>query len=199
MSIYKKLATIQCNLLNVNIKKSGHNRHKNFKYHELEDLIPPIFEECMKQELTLMFTFVDNAAILKLKDWNGKDEISVRITQPELVIPEKNPNNQLIQAVGANVTYLKRYLLINTFLITEKEVIDSDNVASSAEKVTFKETSEPKSNIDVPSLIKEAKEKLVKKGVEPTNKAIKNQVRTLKTYSVADRRAINEYFKREGL
>ena len=175
MSIYKKLATIQCNLLKKDIKKSGYNKHKNFHYHELEDLIPPIFEECMKQEITLVFTFVENAAILKLHDWNSKDEISVRITQPELVVPEKNPNNKLIQDCGANVTYLKRYLLVNTFLITEKEVIDSDNGGDVASSAGTKNTNKSKSSkkkeeevkeVPIGKLTLEARDKLVKGGID---------------------------------
>ena len=179
-NIYQKLANIQCALLKKDIKKSGYNKHKGFKYHELEDLIPPIFEECMKQEVTLVFTFVENAAILKIRDWNGKDEISVRITSPELVVPEKNPNNQLIQAVGANVTYLKRYLLVNTFLITESELIDSSvgNDASSAEKKqTAKKTpkketpkkepvEEVKSNLNYDKLYETAMTDLKKRGLD---------------------------------
>ena len=199
MSIYKKLATVQCELLKKHIKKSGYNNHKRFDYYELEDLIPPIFEECMKQELTLVFTFVENAAILKIRDWNGKDEISVRVTVPDLVIPDKNPNNALIQAVGANSTYLKRYLLVNTFLIMEKEVIDSDN---SKDNTTSKENaSSAKDNevadINIEGLITEANETLLKKGVsesEITPRALKRQVMKM-VHTPPERRAVNNYFK----
>lgn len=196
MSIYKKLAHIQCELLKKDIPKSGKNNHKGFRYHELEDLIPPIFEECMKQELTLVFTFVENAAVLKLRDWNSKDEISVRVTTPELVIPEKNPNNQLIQAVGANVTYLKRYLLVNTFLITEKEVIDSDNPSKKSEPV--KEVAD----VNVPLLLVEAEKKLKSKGVEDkdiTPQTLKMTVRKLQKWNPSEMRAINNYFKENDL
>lgn len=209
MSIYKKLAHIQCELLKKDIKKSGYNQHKHFKYHELEDLIPPIFEECMKQELTLVFTFVENATVLKLRDWNGKDEISVRITQPELVVPEKNPNNQLIQAVGANATYLKRYLLVNTFLITGEEVIDSDGNASSAVNQSKNETSDKPDKKEEPEvadlpmgkLVLEAKQTLEAKGLtekEITYKALKNTILRMKQWSVPERRCILNYFKEKG-
>lgn len=198
MSIYKKLATIQCNLLKKDIPKSGYNSHKRFHYYELEDLIPPIFEECMKQELTLIFTFVENAAILKLHDWNSKDEISVRITQPELVIPDKNPNNQLIQACGANVTYMKRYLLVNTFLITEKEMIDSDDSPAISEPKSKPETVD----LNVGLLVAEAEANLKKKGLddsEITPQAIKMAVRKLKKWPPAEMRTINNYFKEAQL
>lgn len=197
MSIYKKLAEVQCALLHKEIPKSGYNKHKGFKYHELSDLIPPIFEECMKQELTLVFTFIEDAAILKIRDWNGNDEISVRITVPELIVPEKNPNNQLIQAVGANATYLKRYLLVNTFLIMEEELIDSDNTEEAPASSAKTSGDKPVADIDINELIKKATETLQKKGLsdaEITPKAVKRQVMTM-VNTPPERRAVNNYFK----
>lgn len=191
MSIYQKIATMQQELLK---EKFPTTRGYRGEYIPLQVMLPPVLKQCTANELTLYFTSTNEHLMLKLMSWDGKEEFSVRVRLPELTSDEKKE--------GARITYLKRYLLMNTFMILE-DSIDADDLpdenASSADKVTFKETSEPKSDIDVPSLIKEAKEKLKKKGIEPTNKAIKNQVRTLKTYSVADRRAINEYFKREGL
>ena len=187
MSIYQKIATMQQELLK---EKFPTTRGYRGEYIPLQVMLPPVLKQCTANELTLYFTSTNEHLMLKLMSWDGKEEFSVRVRLPELTSDEKKE--------GARITYLKRYLLMNTFMILE-DSIDADDLpdenASSAE-VTFKEV---KSDIDVPSLIKEAKEKLQKKGVEPTNKAIKNQVRTLKTYSVADRRAINEYFKREGL
>lgn len=208
MSIYQKLANIQCALLKKDIPKSGYNKHKGFKYHELEDLIPPIFEECMKEELTLVFTFVENAAVLKIRDWNGKDEISVRVTMPELVIPDKNPNNQLIQAVGANVTYMKRYLLVNTFLIIEKEVIDASNTGNTndvteSEKQRKKEA-EPVRELNLQELVDKALTKLQKKGLsneEITSFAVKKCIEKMvkpklnKSEKKAMYAFVNEYFK----
>ena len=211
MSIYQKLANIQCALLKKDIPKSGYNKHKGFKYHELEDLIPPIFEECMKEELTLVFTFVENAAILKIRDWNGKDEISVRVTMPELVIPDKNPNNQLIQAVGANVTYMKRYLLVNTFLIIEKEVIDASNTSNThdvteSEKQPKKEA-EPVRELNFQELLDKAFDKLKKRSLSDSEinafavkKCIEKMVKPkLNRY---EKKAmyvfVNDYFKNKG-
>lgn len=130
MNIYAKLARIQKKIMGMKIPKSGWNPHRNFHYHELEDLLPPIFEACFEEELTLMFNFTEDAAVLHLKSWNAKsevaplDEIRVRAPFPE-VVPNKGSN--YIQTEGAYITYLKRYLLTNLFLIIEDDLIDSSD------------------------------------------------------------------------
>lgn len=128
MSIYKKLARIQRKLMGMEISKSGWNSHRKYHYYDLDDILPPIFEACFEEELTLMFNFTEDAAVLHLKSWNAKgdvsirDELSVRVPFPELM-PKKGMDH--IQVEGSYVTYLKRYLLINLFLIMENDVIDS--------------------------------------------------------------------------
>ena len=129
-SIYAKLARIQNELMNTKIPKTGVNKFQKFKYHELEDLVPPIFKACFKEEITLFFTFTNNEGVLHLKSWEkeGKvgvrDELTVRAPLPP-ISPESN-NNQAIQDTGKYITYIKRYLLMNTFLIMEKEVADAE-------------------------------------------------------------------------
>lgn len=200
MSIHQKLAEVHMKLMSMKINKSGYNNHKRFAYYELEDIMGPVTKECYEQGLTLEFAYCEDVAILKIVDWeNPKEYIPFRVKMPEVITPEKNPNNQIIQTVGANISYMQRYLLKLAFpCLSDKDMVDSsEEEASSATS----NTQEPKEdvNINVPQLIVEAEQKLQQKGVEITPKSIKNQVRTLRKYSVAERRAINEYFKKEGL
>lgn len=131
MSIYEKLARIQKKLMNMEIPKSGRNNFQKYNYYELEDLLPPIFEACFEEELTLIFNFTEDAAVLHLKSWkanpevNTIDEIRVRAPFPDLAANKGRDN---IQTEGAYITYLKRYLLINLFLIMENDVVDSNVV-----------------------------------------------------------------------
>ncbi len=130
MSIYKKLARIQRKLMGVEMSKSGYNGFKKFHYYELEDILPHIFQACFEEELTLFFSFTEDQAVLHIKSWEKegtvgtRDEVSIRAPFPEIT-PNKGDNK--IQTAGAYMTYLKRYLLMNTFLITEKDVIDAAN------------------------------------------------------------------------
>lgn len=205
MSVHQKLAEVNMKLMTMKITKSGYNGHKHFKYYELEDIIAPVTKECYNEKLALEFAFADDVAVLKIVDWeNPKDYIPFRVKLPEIVTPEKNPNNQIVQALGANISYLQRYLLKLAFpCLSDKDIIDCDddetNDASSA--TTKEETSSQKREVaELPmgKLVLEAKEKLVKKGVpekEITYKALKKAVLQLQKWSPAERRCILDYFK----
>lgn len=148
MNIYAKLASIQKKIMSMKIPKSGYNKHRDFHYHELEDLLPPIFEACFEEELTLMFNFTEDAAVLHLKSWNANtevaplDEIRVRAPFPEVV---PNKGTSIIQTEGAYITYLKRYLLTNLFLIIENDIIDSSGECECEECDCKEKTSANKS------------------------------------------------------
>lgn len=133
MTIYQKIAGIQKNLLQKELSKSGYNKFGNFKYHELEDILPTIFRECYNQELFIEFSFTNELAQLKIRNWNEPGEsVITSVPMPEIV--QLNRGMNIMQSEGSYITYLKRYLLINMFLIVEKDVVDSDNVKHAASK-----------------------------------------------------------------
>lgn len=133
MTIYQKIAGIQKNLLQKELPKSGYNKFGNFKYHELEDILPTIFRECYNQELFIEFSFTNELAQLKIRNWNEPGEsVITSVPIPEIVPLNRGMN--IMQSEGSYITYLKRYLLINMFLIVEKDVVDSDNVKHATSK-----------------------------------------------------------------
>ena len=124
--IYEKLANVQMNLLKRPLKKSGYNKFGHFNYFELKDILAPIIEECFKQGLVLTFSFMDDYAILKIRDTSNAELLeSNRVAVPEL--REMNKGMNIMQSYGSYMTYLKRYLLLNTFLLDEDSFIDSDS------------------------------------------------------------------------
>lgn len=124
--IYEKLANVQMNLLKKPLKKSGYNKFGHFNYFELKDILAPIIEECFKQGLVLTFSFMDDYAVLKIRDTsNGELLESNRVAVPE--VKEMNKSMNIMQSYGSYMTYLKRYLLLNTFLLDEDSFIDSDS------------------------------------------------------------------------
>lgn len=134
-NIYQKLAVVQKQLLTVNFKKSGKNSFNKFNYYELEDILPIIQCKCLENNLLLEFSFSGTEATLKLRDINCPEKIiSNRMPMPEITQINKGMN--IMQSLGAYITYLKRYLLLNTFLICEKDIIDS--VETNQEKQTTK-------------------------------------------------------------
>lgn len=133
MTIYQKIAGIQKNLLQKELPKSGYNKFGNFKYHELEDILPTIFRECYNQELFIEFSFTNELAQLKIRNWNKPGEsVITSVPMPEIVPLNRGMN--IMQSEGSYITYLKRYLLINMFLIVEKDVVDSYNVKHATSK-----------------------------------------------------------------
>lgn len=133
MTIYQKIAGIQKNILQKELPKSGYNKFGNFRYHELEDILPTIFRECYNQELFIEFSFTNELAQLKIRNWNEPGEsVITSVPMPEIVPLNRGMN--IMQSEGSYITYLKRYLLINMFLIVEKDVVDSDNVKHAASK-----------------------------------------------------------------
>lgn len=140
MSIYEKLARIQEEVMNTSFSKSGENKFQKYDYFELEDLLQKIIPLTIKYETTIMFSFTEHG-VLKLKDWNPeKGEVSIRVPFPELEAINRGTNK--IQSTGAYITYLKRYLLMNMFLIMEKDIVDSNTNNAGVKETSKKEVSE---------------------------------------------------------
>lgn len=122
--IHQKIARIQKNLMAMKLPKSGENKFANFKYYELEDILPAIFKECYNQELFLEFSFSLEEAQLKVRNWNEPGEsVITSVPMPEIVPLNRGMN--IMQSEGSYITYLKRYLLTNLFLIMEKDEVDA--------------------------------------------------------------------------
>ncbi len=209
-SVRQRKVEVNKALMGMKIEKTGFNKHKKFRYYELIDILPPVLSECYKRGLDVDFPFVEGVAILKIVDLEDeKQYLPYRIEIPEVIAPEKNPNNQIIQAVGADITYLQRYLLKLAFpALSDKDMVDSGlfdtNTASSDNNETTSDRPEQKaekvsSNINVPMLVVEAEKTLKKKGVSDKDidfKAIKRQVLKSRNFSVSERREIIDYFKK---
>lgn len=122
--IHQKIARIQKNLMAMKLPKSGENKFANIKYYELEDILPAIFKECYNQKLFLEFSFSLDEAQLKVRNWNEPGEsVITSVPIPEIVPLNRGMN--IMQSEGSYITYLKRYLLTNLFLIMEKDVVDA--------------------------------------------------------------------------
>ncbi|MBP3225972.1 MAG: ERF family protein [Methanobrevibacter sp.] len=208
MSIYKRHAKINCELLGKKIQKTGYNKHKKFYYYELEDMIPPVYAECFKENIDVDFPFCEGVAILKLVDMdNPKEYLTYRIGMPEIIAGTKNTNNQVIQDVGADITYLKRYLLKLAFpCFMDKDVIDmgidDDSSAKNTNESSAKKEEKKVADLPMGNLVLKARDNLVKKGVDEkdiTYKLLKQTVLHMQKWTVPERRCILNYFKeKEG-
>lgn len=196
MSIYEKLARIQEEVMNTSFSKSGENKFQKYDYFELEDLLQKIIPLTIKYETTIMFSFTEHG-VLKLKDWNPeKGEVSIRVPFPELEAINRGTNK--IQSTGAYITYLKRYLLMNMFLIMEKDIVDSNTNNTGVKK----ETNTSKKEVDVEEVLNKIKAHIHKKDstipITPVriNLTRRNMLKK-KEIDEVESKAVFEWFKKQ--
>lgn len=196
MSIYEKLARIQEEVMNTSFSKSGENKFQKYDYFELEDLLQKIIPLTIKYETTIMFSFTEHG-VLKLKDWNPeKGEVSIKVPFPELEAINRGTNK--IQSTGAYITYLKRYLLMNMFLIMEKDIVDSNTNNAGVKK----ETNTSKKEVDVDEVLNKIKAHIHKKDstipITPVriNLTRRNMLKK-KEIDEVESKAVFEWFKKQ--
>ena len=123
MNVYQKLLKARATFLGANAKKSGKNMTLAFKYFELDDIVPiatKIFEEI---GLISVVNFTADTATLTIVNTEKGDE-SIAFTAP-MVISEGNKAVTPVQALGATITYFRRYLYMMALDICEPDEIDS--------------------------------------------------------------------------
>ena len=122
MTIHQKLATIKKELANTAIPKSGLNRHLNFKYHELADFLGVITRLNAEHGINEVISVNNELATLTLYDTEGDGRIDVTVP---FVMADMQPKNDAVQKLGATLTYLRRYLYVQAYAITEHDSIDA--------------------------------------------------------------------------
>ncbi|CAI3192039.1 ERF family protein [Clostridium neonatale] len=125
LNIYQKLQKCRYELSQKNIKKSGLNKFSNYKYYELEDILPPIIDVCYKNGLTTVFDYTNENAFLYVFDSENPD-IKIPFHTPVEVATLKGCSN--IQNIGGTQTFCQRYLYKMAFEIAESDTIDGGEV-----------------------------------------------------------------------
>ena len=123
MNVYQKLLKARATFLGANAKKSGKNMTLAFKYFELDDIVPiatKIFEEI---GLISVVNFTSETATLTIVNTDNGDE-TITFTAP-MVVSEGNKAVTPVQALGATITYFRRYLYMMALDICEPDEIDS--------------------------------------------------------------------------
>ena len=125
-SIYSKITDLKHELSGLEIKKSGHNKHLGFRYHELGDFLGVVAELNKKYGITEIISITPSTADLTLVNAEAPEERFV-VSVP-FVMADMQPKNDSIQKLGATLTYLRRYLYVQAYAITEHDVIDALNL-----------------------------------------------------------------------
>lgn len=124
MNIYKKLNQARSDLNKITLKKSGHNKFADFKYHELSDFLPSIIEINDKIGLTPIFSFMPDYAVLTIID-NDKEDSKLEFKSQMVELAVKGAS--AIQNIGAMQTYQRRYLYIMAYDICDGDSVDSED------------------------------------------------------------------------
>lgn len=133
MNLYQKLQNARVELQNMKIKKSGKNQ--NFSYYELSDILPAINLLCKKHKMLTVFDIkmYMETEIARVTVIDADHDTATGNPEPETItfsVPTAEvelPRGQAIQSLGAKITYLRRYLLLNVFEIVENDMVDKIN------------------------------------------------------------------------
>ena len=127
MNIWQKLIAARQEFLRKGVTKSGVNLHAEFKYFELEDIVPTATEIFAKYHCVFLITFPENKAIGKFVDIDKPDDcITVEFTARQIAEPGKFRMNE-IQGLGAEITYMRRYLYFLILDIVEADAFDGES------------------------------------------------------------------------
>jgi len=131
MNVRQKLAEARLQFLNSKVDKSGKNMHLQFKYFELEDIVPVAIRIFSEVGLIGFTEFNEERAAMAIlnTDDNSEDGITFAIpfreNKPIISNQGKEVTNPM-QALGASITYLRRYLWMMALDITEPDDIDAN-------------------------------------------------------------------------
>ena len=130
MNVRQKLAKARLYFLNQKVKKSGKNMHLEFKYFELEDIVPPAIRIFARVGLTTNIEFTDTAATMNVFNTDNPDEAPISFTVPyrevkPIISNQGKEVTNPMQALGSSITYLRRYLWMTVLDITEPDDIDA--------------------------------------------------------------------------
>ena len=124
MSVSEKLAEARVRFLEGGIKKSGVNQHAEFMYFELEDIIPKATKIFDDLRLLFLISYADNTAKGTLINLDRDEGLNVEFPMAHIAEPGKFRMNE-VQALGAEITYTRRYLYLLILDIVEADKIDA--------------------------------------------------------------------------
>ena len=123
LNVHQKLSLARVEFLKANTKKSGKNLALEFKYFELEDIVPIITKIFNEIGLISHVYFTEDIACMAILNVdNPTDHITTTIP---LVRVASNKGTNEVQAFGSTITYYRRYLYFVTLDIVEADVFDS--------------------------------------------------------------------------
>lgn len=150
MNAMQKLQIARVEFLNAGVKKTGKNISLEFKYFELEDIVPVAEAIFGKVGLLMVPTFGKEYASAKVYNCDDRGEEPIVFEAPFTQIAPiisnsgKAVTNEM-QALGSSITYMRRYLWQLVL-----DIIEADDIDASLGKNTDDAPSAPKATKKAP-------------------------------------------------
>lgn len=122
MNIYEKLNEARIRFQESGAKKSGRNSFAKYDYFELSDILPAINRAARELGFSCMVRFGKEEATLEIVDCE-KPEDRIIFCSPMGTADLKGCHP--VQSLGAVETYVRRYLYLAAFEITESDGLDA--------------------------------------------------------------------------
>ena len=138
MNVRQKLAKARLYFLNRKVAKTGKNMHLEFKYFELEDIVPVAIRIFANVGLTSFTDFNGETASMTVLNTDNPEEPGITFTLPyrenkPIISNQGKEVTNPMQALGASTTYLRRYLWMMALDITEPDEVDATLGSEDAE------------------------------------------------------------------
>lgn len=177
MNILQKLAQARLRFLNEHIKKSGKNMKLEFTYFELKDIVPSATKIFADLGIASLVNFDSEEAKMELYNADNPEESPVVFSIPykEAPVIVSNAGKEVtnpLQALGATITYLRRYLYMLALDIVEDDETDA-NLGSETKETKEEKPKKPAT----PAERKQTKKKLTEEASAP---ATAEQIEKLK-------------------
>jgi hypothetical protein len=142
-NVFRKLQTCRVELQNMELKKSGHNKFAGYRYFELSDLLPAINTLFQTYDLCYSLEFGKDMATLYITDQNDMSFIKFCCPMEPAVLKGCMP----VQNLGAQLTYISRYLLVLALAVSESDIVDASEPLKE-KKATISATDGAKDALD---------------------------------------------------
>lgn len=180
-NVYQKLIQARLTFMEGGVEKTGRNIFMSFMYFELEDIVPRATKIFNDIGLLPVVRFEDGQAKMDVINTDNPDEV-VTFTAPFDKIEPIISNNKgtkatnSMQALGASITYMRRYLYMIALDICEADEIDGHLGEESASKTVAAKPVQKKIPV-TPQQREQVKEHLT----APAEKASALQIKGLKS------------------
>lgn len=147
MTVAQRLSEARVRFLESGAKKSGVNQHAEFMYFELADIVPTATRIFDDLDLLFMISFDGEMArgtLYTAENFEDEDNSYITVSFPmrSIAEPAKFRMNE-VQGLGAEITYMRRYLYMLILDIVEADTFDAESGRTEDAKTAKKAAKKP--------------------------------------------------------